>query len=149
MLIQCLWEKQGSFHRTASTRLAGLCEFVSHLQNLPLHLQLLQLHGELSSPHGRHTEQAETLQAATRRNVRCSSGDMTDAFEVGNVAYFSLKMKDLLIALCREANMETDKVWGLTGFPSASCFWWNIETTKKPLPNAPGHGTALSTALLF
>lgn len=109
MLIQCLWEEQGSFHRTASTRLAGLCEFVSHLQNLPLHLQLLQLRGELTSPHGRHTERAETLQAATCRNVRLSSGDVTDAFKVGNVAYFSLKMKDLLIALWWEANMETDK----------------------------------------
>lgn len=109
MLIQRLWEKQGSCHRTASTSLAGLCEFVSHLQNLPLHLQLLQLRGELASPHGRHPERAETLQAATRRNARRFSEDTTDAFKVGNVAYFSLKMKDLLIALCREANIETDK----------------------------------------
>lgn len=109
MLIQCLWEEQGSLHRTASTRLAGLCEFVSHLQNLPLHLQLLQLHGELASPHGRHTERAETLQVATGRNVRHSSGDITDAFKLRNGAYFSVKMKDLLIALCWEANTETDK----------------------------------------
>lgn len=109
MLIQCLREEQGSFHRTASTRLAGLCELCLPSPEPSPPSAAAPAPGRAPVSARQAQRASRTRQAATRRNVGLSSGDVTDAFKAGNAAYFSLKMKDLLIALRWEAIMETDK----------------------------------------
>lgn len=77
-----------------------------------------------SSTKSSRTAQAETSRVATCRNVQLSSGDTPDAFEAGNRAYFFLKREDFSTGLCLEANLKTEKGWGLPAFAPVS-FWWS------------------------